>query len=99
PPAMFYHSAVFDTTPGAPRMIVYGGYTSTAHAGLYQLDLLTNQWAQLGGTIAQPQERWSHGAAWDAPDNRMVVVGGYLNGEVAATQESGTVAEVWFFGG
>jgi hypothetical protein len=95
PGPVYYAAAVVD--PVNQRMLLHGGYDTSARSGLYQLDLAGDTWTQLPGTVAQPQARWSHLAAWDAPDSRLVIAGGYLQGEVAATQADGQ-AETWFWG-
>lgn len=95
PGPLFYAGAVVD--PAGERMLMHGGYDTSARSGLYQLDLTSDTWTLLPGTVAQPQARWSHLAVWDAPDARLVIAGGYLQGEVAATQADGR-AETWFWG-
>jgi hypothetical protein len=96
PGSLYYHSAVVDAAN--QRMLVFGGYSGSAQSRLFELDMVANNWTERTGTIARPQARWSHSAAWDAPAGRMVIAGGYLQGEVSATQDGGSVAETWFWG-
>jgi hypothetical protein len=95
PPSVFYHSAVYDSN--SHRMLVFGGYNTTAHNSLHSLDLTTNVWSQIISPVATPQERWGHGAGWDAVNNRMVIAGGHVNGGNTSTN-SGDSVQVWFWG-
>jgi hypothetical protein len=96
PGPLYYASSVIDAAN--QRMLVFGGHSTSPQSRLFELDLVTDTWSEISGTVAQPQARWSHSACWDSVGNRMVIAGGYLLGEVAATQEGGSVAETWFWG-
>jgi hypothetical protein len=96
PGAAYYHSLVVDAA--GQRMFLYGGFNTAARATLFELDLTTDTWTQRTGTTAEPQARWAHGAAWDTAKARMVVVGGFYDGEISATQNGGAEAETWFWG-
>jgi len=101
PTARYYHSAVFDPTPGQERMIILGGYSSHALSDSWQLDLragFPTTFSVLPGTVAQPQPRWGHCAVFDTASMRIVVAGGYVDGEMVATQALGRTVETWFFG-
>ncbi|MBX3460150.1 MAG: choice-of-anchor D domain-containing protein [Planctomycetes bacterium] len=93
PGALYYHSAVID--PAGQRMIVSGGYSTSAESRTFILNLATDHWTESPGTVARPQPRWAHAATWDV--DRMVIAGGYLQGEISATQQGGAT-ETWFWG-
>jgi hypothetical protein len=100
PVGRYFHSAVYDSTPGFERMLVFGGYNAAARNDLWALDLRSGfplSWTQLTGTAATPQPRWAHGAVFDTVGLRMVIAGGYTDGEIALQQEGG-VADTWFYG-
>ncbi|MCC7509250.1 MAG: choice-of-anchor D domain-containing protein [Planctomycetes bacterium] len=94
PGALYYHSAVVD--PASQRLLIFGGYSTGAEARLFALNLVTDTWTGQTGTVAHPQARWAHSACWDV--DRMVIAGGYFDGEISATQQNGTVADTWFWG-
>ena len=94
PGALYYHSAVVD--PAGQRLLVFGGYSTSTESRLFTLDLVTGTWTEQTGTVAHPQARWAHSACWDL--DRMVIAGGYFDGEISATQQNGAVADTWFWG-
>ncbi|MBK9974016.1 MAG: choice-of-anchor D domain-containing protein [Planctomycetes bacterium] len=95
PAGLFYHSMVYD--PALHRMLVYGGFNAFSEGRLFSMDLATNTWTEILPPVARPQNRWAHGAVWDAAGSRMVVVSGYLDGEVSAMQQGG-LTDLWFWG-
>lgn len=97
----YYHSAVYDGAPGQERMIVLAGYSSMALSDGWQLDLRAGfplAWSALPRTAALPQPRWGHSVVFDTIGQRMVIAGGYVDGEYVATQERGRGIETWFYG-
>ncbi|MBP9890360.1 MAG: choice-of-anchor D domain-containing protein [Planctomycetes bacterium] len=100
PGGRYFHSAVFDSTPGQERMIVFCGFSNGARSDAWTLDLRSGfplAWSPLTSTVALPQPRWAHNAVFDAANLRMVLAGGYTNGE-EALQEDGKRADTWFYG-
>jgi hypothetical protein len=100
PGGRYFHSAVFDSTPGQERMIVFCGFSNGARSDAWTLDLRSGfplAWNPLTSTVALPQPRWAHNAVFDAANLRMVLAGGYTNGE-EALQEEGKRADTWFYG-
>jgi hypothetical protein len=95
PGALQYQSMIYDHA--TRRILLFGGFNLSAQGSLYQLNLNTGVWSLLTPPVASPQARWAHGAIWDAVGNRMVVVGGYLDGELPALDPAGA-ADLWFWG-
>ena len=100
PGGRYFHSAVFDSTLGQERMIVFCGFSNGARSDAWMLDLRSGfplSWSPLTSTVALPQPRWAHNAVFDTANLRMVLAGGYTNGE-EALQEEGKRADTWFYG-
>lgn len=103
PPAGAWGSMVHDAA--GERFILYGGCGTAAQSGLYTFDLTTDTWAQVNPPSTTPQARWGHSAVWDSATNRLVVVGGsggtysqpYYSSN-PLTEQSGTIADTWFWG-
>jgi hypothetical protein len=100
PGPRYFHSAVFDNTPGQQRMLVYAGYSGAGLGDFWALDLRSGfplSWSLLNGTVAKPQPRWAQSTVFDSIGLRMVSAGGYADGEIALQQEDFS-AETWFYG-
>ncbi len=95
PGALYYAGAVVD--PAGERMLISCGHAVVPQSRLFELDLATDTWAERTPPVARPQARWSHIAVWDTAGSRMVLAGGYLQGEVPASQAGGR-ADTWFWG-
>ncbi|MBE7491760.1 MAG: choice-of-anchor D domain-containing protein [Planctomycetes bacterium] len=95
PPSLYYHSMVYDAA--LHRVLLFGGFGSEAANGLYVLDVATLVWSLTAPPVAQPQRRWGHGAVWDPVGARMVMVGGFIDGEIPAVDSDG-FADTWFWG-
>ncbi len=100
PGPRYFHSAVFDNTPGQERMLIHAGYSNGGLDDLWALDLRSGfplSWTSLTGTVATPQPRWAQSTVFDSIGLRMVFAGGYADGEVALQQEDFSV-QTWFYG-
>ncbi|MDH5642258.1 MAG: hypothetical protein OEY28_13300, partial [Nitrospira sp.] len=96
PGGRFYHSAVFDSANG--RMLVFGGYFTAALGDVWELNVSTDTWTALPGTAAHPAARWAAATAYDSVGERMIIAGGYLDGQIPSMESSGALPDVWFFG-
>jgi hypothetical protein len=96
PAARDSHTAVYDAANS--RMIVFGGCSFTGGLCTTLLNdvwVLTNAngvsgkptWMQLAPTGPLPSPRWSHAAAYDPSNNRMIIFGG--------EDQHGVVSDTW----
>ncbi|MCB9176584.1 MAG: hypothetical protein H6648_05430 [Caldilineae bacterium] len=92
PPALAWHSAVYDACPASPRMLVFGGLTGSGSAsGGYRVSDTSASWSlalalpgmeawtQLDPNGARPRPRDAHAAALDPSGRRKVIFGGWEN--------------------
>lgn len=101
PGQRWFHSAVYDPTPGSERMILFGGLSSMGLGDCWQLDLRSGfpaTWSALLGTVARPQPRWAHASVFDTFNRRMVIAGGHVDWEIPAQNNGQGAAETWFYG-
>lgn len=72
-------SAIYD--PLRHRMLVFGGHTASAiPRDLWELRLIGPAWSELSPAGTPPYGRDGHSAIYDAPRDRMVVIGGLGSG-------------------
>ncbi|MCC6574741.1 MAG: choice-of-anchor D domain-containing protein [Planctomycetes bacterium] len=95
PPKRYYNSMVYDAAND--RMVMYGGFDTAALSDLWSFSFASSTWTQITPTVALPQTRWAHAAIWDVDGARMVVSGGYVDGENASVQID-NMAQLWFWG-
>ncbi len=81
PPGRYFASGIYD--PIRDRVIVFGGYSSSSNRNdVWALSLSGDpQWTQIVPAGTPPAPRWGHVAAYDPVRDRMIVVGGSLDGE------------------
>src|SRR5438874_5951584 len=82
PAARFRHSAVWDAD-GA-RMLVFGGYGGDFPGSylndLWSYDPAANTWTELALDSEAPPPRATHGAAWNADSDQLLIMGGFSGG-------------------
>jgi len=78
PPARYDHVAIYDAP--RDRMIIYGGFASTADfpfGDVWSLSFAgAGTWTKLNPSGGPPPVRYASAAIFDAPRNRMVMFGG-----------------------
>lgn len=91
PPALAWHSTVFDACAAGPRMLLFGGLTGTGTSSGYRVSDTSDSWSlaldrpdaeawsKLDPSGARPRPRDAHVAALDPAGRRYVIFSGWEN--------------------